>query len=129
MHSLDEILTRKARLCSDISRQRDHLAGSVHALQPLFSGADRALAMGRSLRAHPAWVATGLGVLLALLMRRKPKKRKSESDNTALALRWLRRGLFAWRTGTWAWGLVKDASQVVANRRHGGALVGERRAS
>ena len=88
MDKLDDILSRKARLVERIGHQRQRLATDILALQPLFSVADRGVALVRTLRCHPEWLAAGAGIVLALRPRR--------------TLSWLRRGLVIWRTWKWA---------------------------
>lgn len=88
MKSLTEIHAHKARLAERIANQRARVAGDVAALAPLFSAADRGIAVVRSIRAHPEWVAIAAAVLFVLRPRR------------ALAL--ARRGFTAWRTWKWA---------------------------
>jgi hypothetical protein len=85
---LDDILARKARLVERIGHQRQRLAEEGRALQPVFSAADKGLALVRTIRSHPEWLAAGAGILLALRPRR--------------TFAWLRRGLVAWRTLKWA---------------------------
>lgn len=87
MTGKDDILARKARLIERIANQRGQLAERVAALQPLIRIADKGIAAVRSVRAHPALVAVGIGIVFALRPRR--------------AIAWLRRGFFAWRTARW----------------------------
>ncbi len=80
----DDILTRKARLAERIAGQRARLSEQVESVQPLIRLADKGLSVLRTARAHPGWVAAGVGVLIAL----RPKR----------AITILRRGFFVWRT-------------------------------
>ncbi len=88
MDKLEDILSRKARLVERIGHQRQRLAADVLALQPVFSIADRGIALAGTVHRHPGWVAAGAGIVLALRPRR--------------AFSLLRRGLVAWRTWKWA---------------------------
>ena len=88
MDKLEDILARKARLVERIAHQRQRFAAESLALQPVFSAADRGVALVRTMRSHPEWLAAGAGIVLALRPRR--------------TLSWLRRGLVAWRTWKWA---------------------------
>jgi len=95
----DDIPAHRARLVERIAQQRMRLAGQINDLQPLFSLADRGIAVGHTLRTHPGWTAAAVGIVLAL----KPGR----------ALRWLRRGAIAWRI--WRW--VRDSvSQYLRSR-------------
>ena len=97
MSNRDDIPAHKARLAERIAAQRIRLAGQVHDLQPLFSLADRGIAVVKTLRAHPGWTALAFGIVLAL----KPGR----------MLRWLRRGAIAWRTWRWARGAISQYLQ------------------
>jgi len=88
----DDIPAHKARLVERIAHQRVRLASQINNLQPLFSLADRGMAVAHTLRANPGWTAAAIGILLAL----KPGR----------TLRWLRRSVVAWRTWRWAQGTV-----------------------
>jgi len=85
---LDDILARKSRLVERIGHQRQRFADEAQALQPVFSAADKSIALVRTIRSHPEWLAAGAGIFLAL----RPLR----------TLAWLRRGLVAWRTLKWA---------------------------
>jgi len=84
----DDIPAHKSRLVERIAHQRLRLAGQINGLQPLFTLADRGMAVAHTLRANPGWTAAAIGIVLAL----KPGR----------MLRWLRRGAVAWRTWRWA---------------------------
>ncbi len=88
MNKLEDIRSRKARLAELTQSQRVRLADQLQSLQPLFSVADRGVAALQTVRAHPALFAMALGVLLAM----RPGR----------TIKWLRRGLVAWRTWRWA---------------------------
>ena len=88
MNNREDILLRKARLVELAAGQRIRLAHQLQSLQPLFFVADRGMAAMQSVRAHPAWVATVLGIVIALRPRR--------------AIKWFRQGLIAWRAWRWA---------------------------
>ena len=92
MNRLPDILARKARLTERIAGQRAQLAGQLDALQPLFTFADRCTFAAQTLRRHPEWAAAAIGIVIALRPRR--------------SLRWLRRGVIAWRAWKWAQGTL-----------------------
>lgn len=94
MSSRDDIPAHKARLAERIAHQRMRLAGQINDLQPLFSLADRGLAVVHALRANPGWTAAAFGIVLAL----KPGR----------VLRWIRSGAIAWRTWRWARGAISQ---------------------
>lgn len=110
MNKLQERAAHKEDLGRRIAAQRGRLAAQVQALQPLFAVADRGANLARSLVAHRAWLGLALGVLLALRLRR-PRPRVSRAGAGA-ALRWLRRGLLAWRGGTLALTLLRHLVQA-----------------
>lgn len=88
MNKFEDTRARKARLAELTQSQRVRLASQLQALQPLFSVADRAASAMQTVRTHPALFAAALGLLIAL----RPGR----------AVKWLRRGLVAWRTWRWA---------------------------
>lgn len=94
MTGRDDIPAHKARLIERIAQQRARLTGQINNLQPLFSLADRGMAVAHTLRANPGWTAAAIGIVLAL----KPGR----------MLRWLRRGAVAWRLWSWARGAISQ---------------------
>lgn len=88
LNKLEDIQLRKARLAVLAQSQRVRLASQLQSLQPLIAVADRGAAALQTVRTHPALFAAALGLLIAL----RPGR----------AVKWLRRGLLAWRTWRWA---------------------------
>ena len=95
MSSREDLLTKKARLVERIAMQRLHLTDDVESLQPLFRIADKSLAVGRTVRANPGWVALAAGIFVIL----RPKR----------TITWIRRGFVMWRTIRWARGAILSA--------------------
>jgi len=83
MADLAETARRKERLIARCAAQRDALAGVLRDLERPIAVADRALAIARFFRAHPALVFVAAAILVAFRRR------------GALGL--LGRGLAVWR--------------------------------
>jgi hypothetical protein len=99
MKNLAEIMARKARLTERIASQRGRLADEFAALAPLFSVADRGVAVVRTIRAHPEWIAVAACALVLL----RPKR------SLALASK----AFAAWRTWKWAKVALSNAVRLI----------------
>lgn len=61
---------RRATLVARSEHQREGVTALVERAEAAFAWVDRARALGRTLRAHPAWVAAGVALLVALRPRK-----------------------------------------------------------
>jgi hypothetical protein len=61
---------RRATLVARSEHQREGVAALVGRAEIAFAWIDRVRSIGRTLRAHPAWVAAGVALLVALRPRK-----------------------------------------------------------
>jgi hypothetical protein len=61
---------RRAALVARAEHQRETVTELVGRAETVFSWVERACSLGRTLRAHPAWVAAGVALLVALRPRK-----------------------------------------------------------
>lgn len=80
---LIELAERRERLIALAASQRSEFSRSISPFKAGFAVADKGVMAVRYLQAHPALVAGGVGLFVAL----RPRK----------AFAWMRRGWFAWR--------------------------------
>lgn len=80
---LIELAERRERLVALAASQRSEFSRNLSPLKTGCAIADKGVMAVRYLQQHPALVAGGVGLLVAL----RPRK----------ALNWLKRGWFAWR--------------------------------
>jgi hypothetical protein len=80
---LIELAERRERLVALAASQRSEFSSNLAPLKIGCAIADKGIMAVRYLQQHPALVAGGVGLLVAL----RPRK----------AIGWLRRGWFAWR--------------------------------
>ncbi len=80
---LIELAERRERLVALAAMQRSEFSRNLSPVKLGCSVADKGIAVARYLQQHPAMVAGGVGLLVALRPRR--------------AIYWLKRGWFAWR--------------------------------
>ena len=61
---------RRAALVARSEHQREAVAELVGRVETLCAWVERARSLGRTLRAHPAWVAAGVALIVALRPRK-----------------------------------------------------------
>jgi hypothetical protein len=64
------LLDRQTRLQARAAAERERIASSVEPLRPYLTLTDRAVGVGRAVRAHPEWIAVGAAAITIW----KPKK-------------------------------------------------------
>jgi hypothetical protein len=80
---LTALVERRARLVAQAASQRDELAEAAGPVRAVFSVADRGLSLAGHLKQHPLLLAGGVAAVAVL--------------RPAFLLKWLKRGLLAWR--------------------------------